>query len=214
MHIKMKIISAITCAVSLGAFANAEEQDPSIVLTRVRSAISKGGSTDLDIDGGSRIRISTDKPDGAAIAPLRIVVAKRLEISDDGEWAGVVLDEILEIVKIYCNAASGVKASPYIRIELTKEADSKILEGLIKGIVSKSKGWEYPPGPVKALYFKTHDPAEKPARFVPLEIPDIDPDLLNRIEAEQGGAGQPATRPESKSKGGDKPQPESKGRSR
>jgi len=32
--------------------------------------------------------------------------------------------------------------------------------------------------------------------------------------AEQAGTGQPATRPESKSKGGDKPQPESKGRSR
>jgi hypothetical protein len=33
-------------------------------------------------------------------------------------------------------------------------------------------------------------------------------------EAEQGGAGQPATRPESKSEGGDKPQPASEGRSR
>ena len=32
--------------------------------------------------------------------------------------------------------------------------------------------------------------------------------------AEQAGAGQPATRPESKSEGGDKPQPESEGRSR
>ena len=31
---------------------------------------------------------------------------------------------------------------------------------------------------------------------------------------EQAGTGQPATRPESKSEGGDKPQPESKGRSR
>ena len=33
-------------------------------------------------------------------------------------------------------------------------------------------------------------------------------------EAEQGGAGQPATRPESKSEGSDKPQPEAEGRSR
>jgi hypothetical protein len=33
-------------------------------------------------------------------------------------------------------------------------------------------------------------------------------------QAEQGGTGQPATRPESKSEGGDKPQSESKGRSR
>ncbi len=32
--------------------------------------------------------------------------------------------------------------------------------------------------------------------------------------AEQDGAGQPATRPESKSKGGDKPQPDAEGRSR
>ena len=32
--------------------------------------------------------------------------------------------------------------------------------------------------------------------------------------AEQGGTGQPATRPESKSEGGDKPQPEAEGRSR
>ena len=33
-------------------------------------------------------------------------------------------------------------------------------------------------------------------------------------EAEQGGTGQPATRPESKSEGSDKPQPEAEGRSR
>lgn len=33
-------------------------------------------------------------------------------------------------------------------------------------------------------------------------------------EAEQAGTGQPATRPESKSEGGDKPQPEAEGRSR
>ena len=38
--------------------------------------------------------------------------------------------------------------------------------------------------------------------------------LLNLKEAEQAGTGQPATRPESKSEGGDKPQPESEGRSR
>ncbi|MBK1884909.1 hypothetical protein JIN85_21035 [Luteolibacter pohnpeiensis] len=36
----------------------------------------------------------------------------------------------------------------------------------------------------------------------------------NETKAEQGGAGQPATRPESDSEGGDKPQPESEGRSR
>ena len=33
-------------------------------------------------------------------------------------------------------------------------------------------------------------------------------------QAEQGGAGQPATRPESKPEGGKKPQPEAEGRSR
>jgi hypothetical protein len=44
--------------------------------------------------------------------------------------------------------------------------------------------------------------------------------LLDKIEdtrkkqAEQDGAGQPATRPESKSEGGDKPRPEAEGRSR
>jgi len=38
--------------------------------------------------------------------------------------------------------------------------------------------------------------------------------FLQKQEIEQGGTGQPATRPESKSEGGDKPQPESEGRSR
>jgi hypothetical protein len=33
-------------------------------------------------------------------------------------------------------------------------------------------------------------------------------------KSEQAGTGQPATRPESKSEGGDKPQPEAEGRSR
>jgi hypothetical protein len=36
----------------------------------------------------------------------------------------------------------------------------------------------------------------------------------NIQEGEQAGTGQPATRPESKSEGGDKPQPESEERSR
>jgi len=36
----------------------------------------------------------------------------------------------------------------------------------------------------------------------------------NKTKAEQAGTGQPATRAESKSEGGDKPQPESEGRSR
>ncbi len=35
-----------------------------------------------------------------------------------------------------------------------------------------------------------------------------------KLQGEQGGAGQPATRPESKSEGSDKPQPEAEGRSR
>jgi hypothetical protein len=37
--------------------------------------------------------------------------------------------------------------------------------------------------------------------------------ILPKTKAEQGSAGQPATRPESDSEGGDKPQPESEGRS-
>jgi hypothetical protein len=36
----------------------------------------------------------------------------------------------------------------------------------------------------------------------------------SKLEAEQAGTGQPATRPESKSEGSDKPQPEAEGRSR
>jgi len=53
-----------------------------------------------------------------------------------------------------------------------------------------------------------------------LPIPQSEIDRFNaeygsKIKpAQQDGAGQPATRPESKSEGGDKPQPESEGRSR
>jgi hypothetical protein len=47
-------------------------------------------------------------------------------------------------------------------------------------------------------------------------IQDQWPDVLRLVDTrtEQAGAGQPATRPESKSEGGDKPQPKSEGRSR
>jgi len=38
--------------------------------------------------------------------------------------------------------------------------------------------------------------------------------LRRKADAQQAGAGQPATRPESKSEGGDKPQPDAEGRSR
>ena len=42
----------------------------------------------------------------------------------------------------------------------------------------------------------------------------VDDDIASHGGAEQAGTGQPATRSESKSEGGDKPQPESEGRSR
>jgi hypothetical protein len=57
------------------------------------------------------------------------------------------------------------------------------------------------------------DPAPVHERPIP---PSNQKDFARIIakEAEQGGTGQPATSPESKSEGGDKPQPEAEGRSR
>lgn len=50
---------------------------------------------------------------------------------------------------------------------------------------------------------------------VTLNLANIAPTVLTGIEeVEQGGTGQPATRPESESEGSDKPQPEAEGRSR
>jgi hypothetical protein len=46
------------------------------------------------------------------------------------------------------------------------------------------------------------------------QLPYLEAHKLHTKRAEQDGAGQPATRPESKSEGGDRPQPESEGRSR
>jgi hypothetical protein len=51
------------------------------------------------------------------------------------------------------------------------------------------------------------------------ELPSVTPDEVFPVspgnrEAQQGGSGQPATRPESEPEGSDKPQPESEGRSR
>ena len=43
---------------------------------------------------------------------------------------------------------------------------------------------------------------------------DANSSVMQKRPAEQAGTGQPATRPESKSEGGDKPQPEAEGRSR
>ena len=55
----------------------------------------------------------------------------------------------------------------------------------------------------------------RPYRAIPnaSKLPDNVPDKLNQ-EAEQAGTGQPATRPESKSEGSYKLQPEAEGRSR
>jgi hypothetical protein len=48
----------------------------------------------------------------------------------------------------------------------------------------------------------------------PLIDPFAEDPTPEKTKAEQDGAGQPATRPESKSDGSDKPQPKSEGRSR
>ena len=47
-----------------------------------------------------------------------------------------------------------------------------------------------------------------------LDLNSLAPGLITKRRAEQAGTGQPATRPESKSEGSKKPQPEAEGRSR
>ena len=75
---------------------------------------------------------------------------------------------------------------------------------------------------ISFLRWFTADQVEAMAAFLqyavksdgPLDDKVAGENLFKIRNAQQGGAGQPATRPESKSEGGDKPQPESEGRSR
>jgi hypothetical protein len=66
----------------------------------------------------------------------------------------------------------------------------------------------YKPDPTKEKWIQVE------REYEAKDIPSLE-GLLARIkEAQQGGTGQPATRPESDSEGGDKPQPEAEGRTR
>ena len=69
--------------------------------------------------------------------------------------------------------------------------------------------WDNPPEKIKA-----RDRLNKLGTDLLMEYERFVRVIRKKIKETEGGAGQPATRPESKSEGGDKPQPEAEGRSR
>ena len=84
-------------------------------------------------------------------------------------------------------------------LEETYSGKVLVLEkGVLKAVETRSVVLKRPDNP---------DPKALASRLGP-------PPLTHEGKAEQAGAGQPATRPESKSEGGDRPQPESEDRSR
>jgi hypothetical protein len=77
--------------------------------------------------------------------------------------------------------------------------------------------------PARLCSWESHDTEDtftidviftKDSKFVTMTSSEDVQSQRSTKEAQQAGAGQPATRPESKSKSGDKPQPEAEGRSR
>ncbi len=73
--------------------------------------------------------------------------------------------------------------------------------------------WHFDDGMIYRVHPSWSGPLSKPIALK-LEATNLQIIPANKAKAEQAGAGQPATRPESKSEGSDKPQPEVKGRSR
>ncbi len=97
---------------------------------------------------------------------------------------------------------------------LSKEQLAGVLSAIAEGVEEPSVLLEAPPEAVHAEVMKLHQ--------LLLES-GIDPERIrigltnqapNSKKVDEGGTGQPGTQSESKSKGGDKPQPEADGRSR
>jgi hypothetical protein len=157
-------------------------------------------------------------------------------------WPEVVQDaahkEKLVITSGHTGGFGGVHTSSYtISLGQKKEGDAALI--LFDACSQKLHEWASKNGAqhsttnslggrslrIKALsghYLSTiYQPPKQGATQGTFNIVFVEPtEFLQAIDdetnkpSEQGGTGQPATRPESKSEGGDKPQPEAEGRSK
>jgi hypothetical protein len=79
---------------------------------------------------------------------------------------------------------------------------------------SRKEEWSYAPFAIGTVYFVGGGRQTFSLYLSGISIAGHLFSVPHKPKAEQAGTGQPATRPESKSEGGDKPQPEAEGRSR
>jgi hypothetical protein len=89
----------------------------------------------------------------------------------------------------------------------TRFADSVCMD-------SRKQEWHYAPFAMGTVYFVGGGRQSFSLHLSGISIAGHLFALPQKPKAEQAGTGQPATRPESKTEGSDKPQPESEGRSR
>ena len=155
-----------------------------------------------------------------AVARIVVVQIAKLDYTDQEDWTftgmakcRVVTDYTgalvnTDFVYIPCDYTFDESPSPLevgrdyiINLEVLKR-------GRIAHPVSHDAAHEVSKG-------KLIDPESNDSKVL-LSLEDFEARLRAQLKkkAEQAGTGQPATRPESKSEGGDKPQAESKGRSR
>jgi hypothetical protein len=200
----MKTLTAILF-VCCGQIACGDDADQTPLHLRIKDAVASTSSISFKSEDGLRTVSFRDGEleGGGAVEPIFIEISKVIWRIRYPESREVTLDEVKAIYGRYSVAVEKAGEKPKLELWLSKHSEDKLLLNVIEALcpTGKSTVW--------IRYFESY-----PRRIDPIFIHKPVPPKNQINPAQQGGAGQPATRPESKSEGGDKPQPESEGRSR
>jgi hypothetical protein len=196
----MKILAFIIF-VCCCQWACGDESDKKPLHTRIKEAVASKTPIRFEFKDGLRTVSFRDSEmeEVGAVDPISLGVSNVIAISGPRE---VTVDEAKAIFKRYSEAIVTVGMKPVLELHISKQSEDLLLTSVIESLLPRGESM------VLIRYAET-TPARIDPRFIPKPVSP-----KNIRPAHQANPGQPATRPESKSEGSDKPQPESEGRSR
>lgn len=200
----MKTLAAIL-SLCCGQFVCGEDAAQMPLHARIKEAVDSRSAIIFKAEDGVRTVSFRDGEleGGGDVEPIFLQISKviwRISYPDSHE---ITLNECKATYRRYSEAAEKAGVKPKLELWISKHSEDKVLTEVIEALCPKGEST------VWILYFESY-----PRRIDPIFIHKPVPPKNQINPAQQGGAGQPATRSESDSEGNDKPNPEAEGRSR
>jgi hypothetical protein len=179
-------------------WACGEESVKKPLHTRIKEAVASKSPIRFESKDGLRTVsfLDSEMEEVGAVDPISLGVSNVIAISGPRE---VTVDEAKAIFRRYSEAIVTVGKKPILELRISKHSEDLLLASVIESLLPRGESM------VLIRYSET-TPVRIDPRFIPKPLSP-----KNIRPAQQANPGQPTTRPESKSEGGDKPQPKAEG---